>query len=141
MGQKGSLLSGGFKSSLGAGTVQSVGEFVLSGSGTCPNGNAGLMATLLPGTGHVIYRFASTGDLLFGEYAATLCFDLTTTLQFYTWVDTITGGTGRFAGAAGSDTGSGTTKALYDDGAGNFFGEFSSTLEGTLTTPSKGVHE
>jgi hypothetical protein len=66
-GQKGGLSSGGFKGTLGSGTFQAVNEFVFSGPGTCPNGNEGFIVTLLPGTGHGIYRFNSTGDLLFTE--------------------------------------------------------------------------
>jgi len=139
--QKSGLLSGGFTSTLGSGTVQSVTEFALSGPGTCPNGNAGFIATMLPGTGHSVYRFDSTGDLLFFELSsAVLCFDPITTIQFYSWVDNITDGTGRFVGATGSSTGSGTTKVLFDDGAGNFFAEFSSKIEGTIITPSNDGH-
>jgi hypothetical protein len=140
-GQKGGMISGGFKGALGSGTVQGVTEFVLSGSGTCPNGNAGSLATMLPGTGHSVYRFDSTGDLLFLELSsATLCFDPITSIQFYSWVDNITGGTGRFVGATGSNTGSGTTTVLFGDAEGNFFAEFSSSLEGTIITPSNGGH-
>jgi hypothetical protein len=132
-GNTGSLTSGGFKGTLGSGTVQGVTEFAFSGPGTCPNGNAGLNFTLLPGTGHSIYRFDSTGDLLFAEISSsTVCFDPITTVQFYSWVDNITGGTGRFAGATGSLTGSGTSRGLFDDGAGNGFGALSSTFEGTI---------
>jgi len=61
-GQKGGMNSAGMKGTLGSGTLQSMEELVFSGSGTCPNGNAGLNFTLLPGTGHGIYRFNSTGD-------------------------------------------------------------------------------
>jgi hypothetical protein len=131
-GNKGSFYSMGMKGTLGAGTVQGVGEFVFAGPGTCPNGNAGLTFTVLPGTGHSIYRFDRTGDLLFNEFSATVCFDPITTIQFYSWVDTITGGTGRFVGATGSLSGSGTAKNLFDDGAGNFLGALSSTGEGTI---------
>jgi hypothetical protein len=132
-GNTGGLNSGGFKGTLGAGTAQGVTEFVFSGPGTCPNGNAGLNFTLLPGTGHSIYRFNSTGDLLFVEISSsTICFDPIITIQFYSWVDNITDGTGRFAGAKGSITGSGTATGLFDDGAGNGFGALSSTFEGTI---------
>jgi hypothetical protein len=137
-GVTGAMNSGGFNSTFGSGTAQSVAEPVLSGSGTCPNGHAGLIATVLPGTGHSIYRFDSTGDLLFNEFSSTLCVDLDTSIQFYSWEDTITGGTGRFAGATGSNSGSGTAKVLYDDGAGNFFAEFTSSLKGTIIVPANG---
>ncbi|NOT58425.1 MAG: hypothetical protein HOP18_27840 [Deltaproteobacteria bacterium] len=132
-GSKGGFDSGGFKGTLGSGTFQGVNEYVFSGPGTCPNGNEGFIVTLLPGTGHSFYRFDNTGDLLFVEISSsTLCFDPITTLQFYSWVDNITGGTGRFAGATGSITGSGTAKTLFDDGAGNFLAAISSTAEGTI---------
>jgi hypothetical protein len=135
-GQKGAVNTGGTKGTLGPGTFQSVGEFVFSGPGTCPNGNPGFILTLLPGTGHGVGRQDSTGDLIFTEVASqTLCFDPTTTIQFYSGVENITGGTGRFAEATGSDTFSGTARTLFEDAAGNFFGEFSGTLEGTIITP------
>jgi hypothetical protein len=141
-GSKGSLLTGGFKSSLGSGAIQGVGEFTFSGPGTCPNGNAGFSFTLLPGTGHSVYRFDSTGDLLFLTLSsATACFDPITSIEFYSWEDTITGGTGKFVGATGSSTGNGKTSALFGDTEGNFFAEFSSTIEGTLITPSHGGHD
>ena len=134
-GQKGGLNTGGFKGTLGSGTFQSVVELVFSGPGTCPNGNPGFNFTSLPGTGHSVGRHDSTGDLTFTEVTETLCFDPATLIQFFSGTETITGGTGRFAGATGSDTFSGTAKTLFEDAAGNFFGEFSGTLEGTLITP------
>ena len=134
--QKGGLNTGGAKGTLGAETFQSVVEYVFSGTGTCPNGNPGFNFTLLPGTGHGVGRFDSTGDLIFTELSsATLCFDPITTIQFFSGTENITGGTGRFAEATGSDTFSGTGKTLFEDAAGNFFGEFSGTLEGTIITP------
>ena len=135
-GQKGGLNSGGTKGTLGPGTFQSVGEFVFSGPGTCPNGNPGFIFTLLPGMGHGVGRQDSTGDLTFTELTSeTICFDPITTIQFFSGAENITGGTGRFAGATGSDTFSGTARTLFEDAAGNFFGEFSGTLEGTIITP------
>jgi len=104
-GNKGGVSSTGIKGSLGSGTARVTSEFAFSGPGTCPNGNAGLNFTLLPGTGHGIYRFNSTGDLLFIEASsATLCFDPTTLIQFFSGAENITGGTGRFTGATGSNT-------------------------------------
>ena len=132
-GNKGGVSSTGIKGSLGSGTARVTSEFAFSGPGTCPNGNAGLNFTLLPGTGHGIFRFDSTGDLLFTKTSsATLCFDPLTTIQFFSGAENITGGTGRFAGAAGSTTYSGTATTLFDDGAGNFFAELSGTIEGTI---------
>src|SRR5712692_2213298 len=83
-GQKGGYNSGGAKLTLGSETFQSVDEFVFSGPGTCPNGNAGSIFTLLPGTGHGVGRFNSTGDLLFTEVPSeTICFDPSTGIQFF----------------------------------------------------------
>ena len=44
-GNKGGTTDGGFKSTLGSGTFQGVDEFAPSGTGTCPNGNPGFIAT------------------------------------------------------------------------------------------------
>ena len=132
-GNKGGVSNTGFKGTLGSGTARVTSEFAFSGPGTCPNGNAGLNFTLLPGTGHGIFRFNSTGDLLFTESSSgILCFDPSTTVQFFSGADDITGGTGRFAGAAGSITYSGTATTLFVDGAGNFFAELSGAIEGTI---------
>jgi len=140
-GNKGGTNDGGFKSTLGSGTFKGVDEFAPSGTGTCPNGNPGFMATLLPGTGHGVYRFDSTGDLLFNEFSATICFDPITTIQFYSGTENFTGGTGRFTGATGSTKVSGTAKTLFSDADGNFFGEASVTPEGTIIVPSNGGHD
>jgi len=78
--------------------------------------------------------------LLFTEFSATTCFDPLTTIQFYSGSETYTGGTGQFTGAMGATTSSGTAKTLFDDGEGNFFGEFSITLEGTIIVPANGGH-
>ena len=72
------------------------------------------------------------------EFSETVCVDLTTGIQFVSGTDNYTGGTGQFAGATGTSTWSGTVTVLYDDGAGNFFGEFSITLEGTINALNAG---
>ena len=136
-GQKGSLNIGAIKGTLGSQTFQSVIEYVFSGPGVCPNGNAGFIFTLLPGTGYGVGRADSTGDLIFTEItAATLCYDPTTLIQFFSATENITGGTGRFAGATGFTTSSGTARTLFEDAAGNFFGEQSGVYEsGEIITP------
>jgi hypothetical protein len=87
---------GGAKSTLGSSTVQGpAGEFVVSGPATCPNGNPGVEITLVPGTGGQVFRFNSTGDLLFERdisFTATACSDSSTIIVFG-------GGTGEFRGA------------------------------------------
>jgi hypothetical protein len=141
-GFKASLNSVGTKGTLGSSTIQGVTELVFSGFAICPNGNAGVEFTLLrpslpTAPAQFVQRFDSTGDLLFLEQtSATLCFDPITQNQFVSVTATIINGTGRFAGAKGSFTNSGTAKILFEDAAtGNFFGEQSGTFEATIITP------
>jgi hypothetical protein len=140
-GEKASLISLGAKGTLGSSTIQGVNEYVQSGSATCPNGNAGVEFTLLrslnpAAPANFVQRFESTGDLLFSEQTSgTLCFDPATSISFFSGTTTITGGTGRFEGATGTGEVSGTAKDLFEDAAGNFFGEQSGTYTVTLTTP------
>ena len=139
--QKGAFHSVGAKGTLGSSTIQGVNEFTFSGPATCPNGNTGFGFTLLrslnpAAPSNFVQRFESTGDLLFSEQTAgTICFDPATSIQFFSVTSTITGGTGRFEGATGTGEGSGTAKTLFEDAAGNFFGEQSGTFTVTITTP------
>jgi hypothetical protein len=133
---KASLGIVGTKGTGGPGTAQSLIEYVFSGFATCPNGNAGFEFTLVPGTGHVVSRVDSTGDLLFAEHtSAILCFDPITLIQFFNGTEIIIGGTGKFAGATGSMTFTGTAMALSEDTAGNLFGPQSGEFSGTIITP------
>jgi hypothetical protein len=134
-GLKGSLVIGaGDSTSLGKFTAQSVSEVVFSAEATCPNGNAGFELTLVPGTGHFVHRLHRTGDLWFGTFTVTECFDPITGILFVSGTLTITGGTGKYEGATGSGTFEGTGTALFEDAAGNFFGQFSQTISGTINT-------
>ena len=101
-GVKNALIVGGAKSTLGQSLVQGpTGEFVFSAAVSCPAGSIGLKET--PGTAGLVFRFNSTGDLLFEKDTAfTQCFDLSTGHFFGSGTGVITGGTGRFAGATGS---------------------------------------
>src|SRR5215813_252244 len=120
------------KSNLGRCTAQGVGEAVLAGPATCPNGNPGIDLTLLPGTGHTITRFERTGDLLFSELTSeTVCYDPSTGTQFKSGTARITGGTGRFAGATGDYEFQGTQRPLYVDPDGNGFAAQIGTSTGT----------
>lgn len=139
-GQKGGFISLGTKGTLGSGTLQGVSEFVFSGPATCPNGHAGVELTLLqppePERSKFVHRFDSTGDLLFiVQTSATICFDPLTEIQFFNATSENIGGTGRFVDATGTSECSGTAKTLFEDAAGNFFGEQSGTCTGTLITP------
>jgi hypothetical protein len=121
------------KSNLGRCTAQGVGEAVVAGPATCPNGSAGIDLTLLPGTGHGVTRFEESGDLLFGQLSSeTVCYDPSTGTQFKSGTDTITGGTGRFAGATGQTEFRGTQWPLYVDADGNGFAAQEGTVTGTI---------
>ena len=121
------------KSSLGRGTSQGVGEAVLAGSATCPNGNPGLKLTLIPGTGHAFARDDRSGDLLFSEITSeTVCYDPSTRMHFKSGTTKFTGGTGRFEGATGETTFEATQWVLYFDARGQGFAAQVVTSSGTL---------
>ena len=123
----------GCTSNLGRCTAQGVGEAVLAGPATCPNGNKGINLNLLPGTGHGVTRFEKTGDLLFTEILSeTACFDTITGVLFKSGTGNITGGTGRFAGATGQTQFQGTQWLLYIDADGNAFAAQNGSATGTI---------
>jgi hypothetical protein len=121
------------KSNLGRGTSQGVGEAVLAGPATCPNGNPGLRMELIPGTGHSFARNDRTGDLLFSEITSeTVCYDPATRMHFKSGTTRITGGTGRFEGATGETEFEATQWVLYSDAQGHGFAAQVVTSTGTL---------
>jgi hypothetical protein len=121
------------KSNLGRCTSQGVGEAVVAGPATCPNGNAGINLTILPGTGHAFTRFEKTGDMLFSEVTSeTVCYDPATRTQFKSGTQNITGGTGRFAGATGELRFEGTQWPLYVDPDGDGFAAQEGRVTGTI---------
>ncbi len=140
-GLKASLAIVGFKSTQGSGTEQAVSELQNPNApdppSPCllPSGEPGLELTLLPGTGREVARFDSTGDLLFREITSeTLCIDSTTFTTFsFSETAIITGGTGKYEGATGSNTFEGTGKVL--DPAGTGLSELSGTFTGTIILP------
>ena len=74
------------------------------------------------------YEFtAANGDMLFAEFTGHATPTATPGVLYIEETATITGGTGRFAGA----TGSFTTERWYDTIAGTTFGSF----EGTISSP------
>jgi hypothetical protein len=120
-------------SPFGRSTSQGVGEAVLAGPATCPNGHQGISLTLLPGTGHTVGRYDKTGDMVFSELTEeTVCFDPSTGMQFKSGTARITGGTGRFAGATGQAHFEGTQWPLYVDPDGNGFAAQEEISTGTI---------
>ena len=127
------------KSNLG----QSSAQFVIEGvpvppTGACP---AGQLETALV-AGSVVNTFLHTRDQLFIELTSRIfCVDLVTfTFSAHT-IATITGGTGKFAGATGSVdyrfTGV-VFLADFDPASNQLFGSFTGTVEGTLILPNGG---
>jgi hypothetical protein len=134
-GNKGSLSIVGLKGTFGSSTAQAVNEFTFTGPTTCSNGNAGFGFTVLPG-GRAVHRFDSTGDLLFLEFTtATLCFDPTIPASLANATLTVISGTGRFTNATGVLEFTGTAQPLFEDAAGNYFGQQNGTITGTINLP------
>jgi hypothetical protein len=120
-------------SNLGRSTSQGVGEAVVAGAATCPNGHPGINLTLQPGTGHTVARYEKTGDMVFSELTEeTVCYDPSTNTQFKSGTARITGGTGRFAGATGQSEFHGTQWPQYVDSDGNGFAAQEEISTGTI---------
>jgi len=89
--------------------------------------------------GSEVQRDDSTGDLLFATVSsANLCLDLSSGPPFNFTIKntkTITGGTGKNAGATGTFTISRHGQGLMFDAAGHGFSWFEDTSSGTITTP------
>ena len=85
---------------LGDITTQTVVEWSRFLPATCPNGNAGFVASLV--SGGFVTRTAK-GDLLFGTFltGGTNCFDPITNSSSQSMSGSFTGGTGKFAGRVG----------------------------------------
>ncbi len=125
------------KSNLGTSSVQAIieGSLPVPPSGACP---AGQLETALVG-GSIINTFLHTRDLLFLQPTSrVLCFDLATGVASAHTIATITGGTGKFAGATGSVDYRFTASAALGDSdpaSTQAFGYFTGTIEGTLILP------
>ena len=131
------------KSSLGQASVQAIIEQVpvSSPTGACP---AGQLETALVG-GSIVNTFLQTQDQLFIQPTSRVaCIDpVKGTISGHTTA-TITGGTGKFAGATGSVTYSFTASSLaavFDPESNQGFGPFTGTIEGTLILPNGGHDE
>jgi len=129
------------KSNLGPSSAQFVIEDVpVPPTGACP---AGQPETALV-AGSVVNTFLHTRDQLFIELTSRIfCFDPVTGVASAHGIATITGGTGKFAGATGSVdyrfTGL-TLLADFDPASNQLFGPFTGTVEGMLTLPN-GRHD
>ncbi len=127
------------KSNLGESSAQFVIEdVVVPPTGACP---AGQLETALV-AGSVVNTFLHTRDQLFTQTTSRiLCFDFDTGVASAHAIATITGGTGKFAGATGSldyrFTGV-TLLADFDPASNQLFGSFTGTVEGTLILPNGG---
>jgi hypothetical protein len=91
----------------------------------------------MPGTGGLVFRFDSTGDLLIeADTSLPLCFDPSRGIFFATGTGVITGGTGRFAGATGSFeyTNCAGKQLLASAVEGRAFFSFTCEFTGTINT-------
>jgi hypothetical protein len=126
----------GCTSNLGRCTAQAVGEAMVGGPTTCPNGHPGITLTLIPGTGHGFTRFERTGDMVFTELTAeNVCYDPSTRMHFKSGTGKFTGGTGRFVGATGDFRFEGTQTVLYLDADANGFAAQEGRITGTIVLP------
>ena len=126
------------QSNLGQSSAQSVIEAVLvPPTGACP---AGHLETGVVAGGSAVNTFLHTRDQLFNQVTSRiLCIDLVTGAFSAHSLATITGGTGKFAGATGSIEYRFTGLTFLADPASNqSFGSFTGTIEGTLILPNGG---
>ena len=124
------------KSNLGQSSAQAVIEGVaVPPTGACP---ADQVETALV-AGSVVNTFLHTRDQLFIQFTSRMaCIDPVTGVASGHVIATITGGTGKFAGATGSVeyrfTGS-TLLTDFDPASNQGFFSFAGTVSGTLTLP------
>jgi hypothetical protein len=139
--------SGKFKPG-GEFTIWDIGESAPDGKNcTVPGGmaNAGTESTLVGDIG--VTRIEESGDLLYAHAtSSTTCIDFSSGTAPFPFVGSssavITGGTGKYAGATGTTTGSVTGVILSLPGGvsgtgpgGGVFQAFQASSSGTLTTP------
>jgi len=136
-----SVCNGTGNGTLGASTVHSVVEWkVVSPTTLCtvPGGgsNAGIEFTLVGSNGVSIY---SDGSQLFEQgTSGELCHDSVSEalpISASTTTSTITGGTGKYAGASGSTQSSSSGRSLAKPAPGGDFSASTGTHTGTLVLP------
>ena len=121
-------------SNLGRFSSQDVGEVLPPPSApvTCPQGNLEFPYLLIS----VVSTHEETGDQLFSELVSgTFCFDTATGAFSFSFVLSVTGGTGQFAGATGSLEATATGVDVVVGPKGQFFSHSTGEFTGTIITP------
>jgi hypothetical protein len=121
-------------------TSCNIGGTMVPGNTSCTLAGSSEQGCLLQSVGPFssVYRDNSSGDLLFSTTSnSLLCDDLSKLPNNFTLSETqtITGGTGKNAGATGTRTRSGHGQALQSDVAGHGFSWYEDTFTETITTP------
>jgi hypothetical protein len=116
-----------------------IGGTVVPGLASCTLANGGEQGCAFQAVGGAeVDRDKSSGDLLFSTQAQTFCWDLSSGPPFNftgTFENTISGGTGKNAGATGSSSGTFHGQTLTLDPAFHGLGWVEVNSEGTITTP------
>jgi hypothetical protein len=122
-----------------AGSGCNIGGSVVPGIASCTLADSNEQGCAFQSVGaHSVFRDNSTGDLLFATYSQTVCQDLSSgpPFNFTSSLEaTVTGGTGKNAGATGTYSASGHGQTLTLDAAFHGFGWFEDNWTGTFTTP------
>jgi hypothetical protein len=122
-----------------SGTSCNIGGTMVPGIASCTLAGSSEQGCELQAVGGAeVVRDNSTGDLLFKTLVATVCIDLSSRPPFNitaSGTETITGGTGKNAGATGTSTATTHGQVLTSDAAGHGIGWFEGTSTGTITTP------
>jgi hypothetical protein len=122
-----------------SGTSCNIGGTVVPGIASCTLAGSSEQGCKLQAVGGAqVDRDNSTGDLLFSTLVATVCIDLSSGPPFNitaSGTETITGGTGKNAGATGTSTATTHGQVLTSDAAGHGIGWFEGSSSGTITRP------
>jgi hypothetical protein len=122
-----------------SGTSCNIGGTMVPGIASCTLAGSSEQGCELQAVGGAeVDRDNSTGDLLFKTLVATVCIDLSSGPPeniTASGTETITGGTGKNAGATGTSTATTHGQVLTSDAAGHGIGWFEGSSSGTITTP------
>jgi hypothetical protein len=86
-------------------------------------------------SGHTVTHDVDADNLYGQNTSGFSCLDLATGGGFFSYAETIIGGTGKFAGATGTATSNGTYTFLSCDSSGRCYSAFEGDNEFTITTP------